>query len=562
MKTAPQVSFGLYALDIKSDSTPTSTDTQFVTFDDLKNDSSTSLPYATYEPNYWLLDGNYKFLPVNVATAHAGWISASLSDGTGTFTVAPVLTVTFQNVHNIDGITLHFDSYSGDYASSVKIQWYDGSNSLISAATYSPTSVEFSVEQTIANFKKIVMTFYSTNRPNRYLRMKKIDYGPLIYFGAGNIRQASLVEEIDMQGGEARYNTLDIRLISSNDQFSIINPGGYYQYLQQRQPVVVHEWVDNQLIFIGQFYVDTWKNITDRDIAFHCIDLMGVMDTITYRGGLFSAKSITTVLDEMLIPIHIPYELDASLSSATITGWIPYGSYREALQQIAFAAGAYVDCSRSGAVRMRAVRIAAASPYYDDTITKAQKGIDQALTLRSLVTGVEIVAHKYVSTSTSQQLYNGTLAAGTYEITFKAPMHDLSVSGASISSSGVNYAILTVSSTGTVTLNGQTYQDNTSIYSVYTAGLSSSVKPNVLRVTDATLVNTTNSQTIAQRLYDYNQQRYSQKVKLYAPSVRPGDVVLIDTLYGHQLRASVERMTTDLANGFTSQVEMTGIDNG
>jgi hypothetical protein len=562
MKTYPQVSFGLFALDIKADGVPTTTDIQsFSKINDLKNDSSTSLPYATYEPDYWLLDGGYKFLPSNTSTVHPGWISNSLSDSSGNFSIAPVLTITFQSTHTVDGITLHFDAYTGDYATSVKISWYNSSNALISEATYSPTSAEFSLNQTISNFKKIVLTFYSTNRPYRYLRVSKIDYGPLIYFGAGDIREAHLVEEIDMLGGEARFNVLELRLHSENSQFSIINPAGYYQYLQQRQPIVVHEWVDNQSLFMGQFYVDTWENKTDKEISFHCVDLLGVLETITYRGGLWSATSITTLLDAMLAPIGVAYDLDTSLSGATVTGWIPYGTYRRALQQIAFSIGAYVDCSRSGAIRILPTKIASASPNYDATITKAQKGMDQSLTLRTLVTGVEVTAHKYVSTSTSKQLYNGTLSAGTYEVAFTDPMHDLSVSGATIASSGVNYAILTVAGTGTVTLSGQIYLDTTSIYSVYTGGLSSSTKPNILRVTDATLVTSSNGQAIAQRIYDYNQQRYTQKVKLYAPTIQPGETVLIDSLYGQQIRATVEKMTTDLARGFTSQVVMTGVVN-
>jgi hypothetical protein len=67
---------------------------------------------------------------------------------------------------------------------------------------------------------------------------------------------------------------------------------------------------------------------------------------------------------------------------------------------------------------------------------------------------------------------------------------------------------------------------------------------------------------VAQRIYDYYQQRYLQKVKLFAPLAQPGDVALIDTLYNQQIRGVIEKMSADLANGFTVQAEITGVVNG
>ena len=71
----------------------------------------------------------------------------------------------------------------------------------------------------------------------------------------------------------------------------------------------------------------------------------------------------------------------------------------------------------------------------DYTITKAQIGMNPSLTLKTLVTGVEITAHSYIPNSEVIELYNSTLAAGLHTITFDAPMHDLAVTGATISGS-------------------------------------------------------------------------------------------------------------------------------
>jgi hypothetical protein len=129
-----------------------------------------------------------------------------------------------------------------------------------------------------------------------------------------------------------------------------------------------------------------------------------------------------------------------------------------------------------------------------------------SISLLPQVTGVEVTAHNYLSTSTSRELYNGALGAGSHEIVFSEPMHDLSVSGATITESGANYAILNVVTPGTVTLSGQTYNDTTRVFGVYSPP-SPSLVQNILQVQDATLVNSANGATVADRIYNYHQQR-------------------------------------------------------
>jgi len=48
------------------------------------------------------------------------------------------------------------------------------------------------------------------------------------------------------------------------------------------------------------------------------------------------------------------------------------------------------------------------------------------------------------------------------------------------------------------------------VKSIYNGSISSSVKKNIVRISDAWLVTYFNIDTIAQRVYDYYQQRYLQ----------------------------------------------------
>jgi hypothetical protein len=562
--TSTRVSFGLYALELKQDSSPaTTTPLQpFAKVQDLRTDNTSSRPYASFEPDFWLLDGGYKFLPADPVSVHVGLMSLEMSDGAGVFADPPVLTVSFQQVHTADGLTLHFSSYTGDWASSVAVAYYDAAEALIREDTYAVGSTEFSTGQAVADFKKIVITFHATNRPYRYLRLAGIDYGELISFEGASIKAASVIEETDPLSAELRVNALDLTIFSQDAQFSIINPEGHYAALQERQPLAVYEVVDNQSVYIGTFYLDEWENQSDTVSLFHAVDMLGVLDRQPYRGGIWTGAGIAVedLLEVVLGSVYVPYELDAALVGTEVTGWLPAGSVREALQQLAFAVGASVSCSRSGSIKIYKTKIAADEPG-EVTITRSQIGQGSPLALRSQVTGVEVTAHNYVAGTEDVELYDDILAAGTHEIVFSEPAHSLSAIGATITESGANYAILEVSTLGAVVLSGKRYIDTTAVTRITTPGLTAGVRPNVLKITDAYLVSNANVAAVAGRVHAYFQQRYRQRMRLFAPTAEVGQVAVIDTLYQKQIRGVIEKISIDLAGGFVAEAEVVGVQN-
>lgn len=559
-RTSPLVSFGLFALALKQDSIPACDDVQtFSIVDDLRTGNVTTKPYITYEPDFWLLDGNYKFKPST--TVHIGLMSLSMSNASGVFAIPPELVITFGSVHSTEGITLKFMQQSNDFANDITIAYYDDVDTLIRSDAYIPTTWEFSTGQAVADFKKIIVTFNSTNKPYRYLRVTAVDYGELTYFTGADIKSATVIEEVNPLSIELPIDTLELSLFSSDAAFSIIAPTGDYSVLQDKQPLDVYEVVDNERVYIGQFYLDEWENPSDNEIIFRAIDKIGVLDTVPYLGGIWlTPVNVEDLIDTIMTAISAPYDLDPDLNGTDIQGWIPVTNYREALQQIAFACGAYVTCSRAGLVQIKKTVLASEAVTFDYTVTKAQKSItNQSLTLKTLVTGVEVAAHNYVENTDVSELYNGTLAAGSHTITFAAPAHDLSISGATITESGANYAIVNVASPGTVVLSGEGYTDTTQVTGVYNGALDPNVPTNILSIDGGTLVNPSNVAAITQRVYDYYQQRYVQKVKLFAPTAEPGKSVLIDTLYDRQIGGVMEKMTLNLTGGFTVRAEIVGV---
>jgi hypothetical protein len=296
---------------------------------------------------------------------------------------------------------------------------------------------------------------------------------------------------------------------------------------------------------------------------------MGLLDKIPYRGGIWgvgggaiAARDLDTHINQILTNEQgVSYELDTALVGITFSGWIPLTTLRAALQQIAFGVGAYITCSRSGAVQMRVSPIV--SEYnapINQSFTDADKGIDQTLSLLSLVTGVEIITHDFHLVTESEILFSATLPVGSHVITFPHPVQGYTKTGTATSSvtlDSANYLIVNVTVEGTVIITQSTWwKDAQALASIYTSGLDSDVKSNIVYIENATLVNTANSEEIVQRTYDYFQQRYLQKMKLFASLVEPGEVVLIDTQSNKKFLGVMERMNSDLAMGFVSRTEV------
>lgn len=561
MKTRPRISFGLYMVETKLDATIT-TPSALQPFSDvgnLKTDNVMIYPYITYEPDYWLLDGSYRFVHTNHALVRVGLMSAEMSDSNGLFATPPELHIDFSRLHNTDGIGLRFSLNTGDYASEIEVSYFQDTWLLFSRLFY-PDSVEFSADETIEGFDRIVIRFIATNRPHRYLRVQGIDFGKLITFDADSIQSAEVVEELSMLSSEVRINTLSLTLYSEDEQFSILNPAGYYLALKERQPIAVYTHVNESISFIGQYFLSTWDNVTENVIRLECIDLLGIMDTTPCRGGMYQGETVGTVIEALLGGANIPYELDTQLQDIPLHGWIPAGTLRDALQQIAFAVGAYVDCSRAWSVKIYQARLAS-DALADSLIRQNHQGIERKIIMNPLVTQTVITSHNFIATQEEHELFKGILSPGRHQVIFTEPAHGISAVSAVIVESGANHCVLDVVTVGEVVVSGKRFIDFPQLHIVDTPGLSTSVKPKVIEVKEAYLVRPAIGDQVAQRVHQYYQQRYTQKFKLFAPQIQLGQVVDFDTLYGRKLRAGIEKMKLNLSGGFIADIEATGVDH-
>lgn len=562
MRTNTRVEFGLYDVTARGDSTPVSGSAQ--AFCNLRRDLLLeSVPsqtkYGTLETRQWLMDGSFSFFPEIPTQYFWGFWSAAQSGSNGVFAVPPVLDISFAQAHS-SSLTLHFYTPTDDWASRVKIQWYDVESGLLATRVYTPDAADYYCAQKVEGYCRIRLTFLETSRPGRYLKLAGIDYGVYLHFTGQDILDAHVLEECDPLSAEISINTLQLSLYNAEGRFSILNPEGYFDVLQHRQKLTVWEDVKQNArststtsYCMGTFYLSDWENSSGTQADFSGVDAVGLLDGAPFDGGVYD--TIAGALAAEILDGY-GYTLDADLAAERVQGYIAAGTRREALRQLAFAIGAVVDCSRGELIRIQPAPTKASGMItYDRKLQDNSKVV-----LNPLVTAVAVTAHRYLPETDTAELYKNTLEPGTYRIAFSAPAvaASLTVSGAEITERGVNLCTLSVAKAGEVCVTGRKYTDGTVVIRRTAANLPANAQENELSVTDATLVGTDRAEAVALRVLDYYAQRYEQDFSMVAGDEKLADRLMVQSFGGEMVRGTLTKLEFDLTGGFLADAKVVG----
>ncbi len=563
MKTESEILFGLVDVTAKKDSQLTVNDKQdFVNLDDLKKDDLSEVKYATCEKNQFCLNGTFELMPEELN--NMGWWSNKMSDENGNFDAPLILEINFnEEVHSSLGLTFIF-SKAGDYCNNLNIKYYDLNNNLISDVNFTPDSYKYVCNEIVENYKRIVITFYSTNNPFRYLKLYKILYGAEKTFSTATdtLVDSNILEEIDLLSSEISINTLDFTTYSESDEFNIINPRGIYSLLQQRQKFKVTEKVNygEKEIDMGSFYLDSWSNEKDKTMKFNAIDLIGVIDKTDFNGGMYHEEKVENVISEIMTSAKLTkddYEIEECLKNKTITGYIPICSHREALQQVLFVIGAVADCSRSEKIKIYSV--------YDneetENIIKKDNKFEKTTKIdqNELVTGVSIIVHNYIKSNEYEEIYTGSLSSGKTTIQFNDPTCDLvsETPGVKIVESNCNYAILHCESDiEEAIIMGHKYNDSQQTFINEIESISSSEKLNTLKVESAYLVNKNNVQEVSKRILDHYKGTYIISFDFLIDKEKVSEDVIVESDFEQQLIGHITKLDVNLSGGFMANLEM------
>lgn len=453
----------------------------------IKTGTNELIKYASLEYGRWKLDGTFKNLPnaLNAPISGVFYWSNKLSNKDNIFENKPILTIDFDDFETSVGFVITFDALTDDYVTDMTVQWFQN-NTLLSEKNVKPNKVEYFVHNYIQNFNKIVITCHATSKPYRYAKISNIVYGITRTFTNSDISDISLIQEVDLTSSTISINTVD---------FTLQNLDGRIFSFQKRQPLKL--FFKEKLV--GIYYITKATQLSDVTFEIETEDLIGALDKYTFMGGIFENASVPQVLSA-IFGNNIPYELDASFANSTITGYIPICTCREALTFIAFSIGAVVTTANSDKVNIKPLNAQTIDFSYDENKVFFGNSFEN----NDKVTGIEVTGYNYNinSNAVAETLYKGS--ENSAFIRFNAPMHSLTCTGGTIKSSNCNYATIELDSGSTeMILSGKRYDVSETIKSKLDPIISANDFENQMSFAQCYLVNSTNIESIMNRLYDF-----------------------------------------------------------
>lgn len=483
-----------------------------------------------------LLDSSASPFPMNPQNENMGLWSNSVTNSAGTFDTPVVLTLESTGQYSSQGFTLTFDTYNNIFCNSLNIKWYRN-DELIDEMDFEPNSAFYFCQNHVQNYNKVIFRFNSLNMTYNRLKLRVIDYGYGTFFTGDELRRVKIIQEINPISSEISINTVDFTLDSKSDM--------EYSF-QSKQPLSIY--------FNGELkattFVTSSKRKAKRQWDVNSEDYIGMLDKLTFMGGMYSGKNAAELLESIFNQAKVPYTIEAYFADSLITGYIPICTCREALIQICFAIGAAVDTSCLDKINIRKLSDEVSQIIPLKRIMQGQSFDDE-----DRVTKVSLTQHSFVQSDEYVDLYKASEngSGSGILVKFSEPCHSLEIRHGAILQSGANFAVIDCDDDA-CWLRGKKYDDNLSVKSILNPLVSASDLENVIEIADATLISSDNIDSVLQGCYSFlvktnkvnanivegkNRIKYGQakygRVKfgewIYDSTVNVGDIITAKTEY-------------------------------
>lgn len=449
--------------------------------------SPASLPFgvdtgavATLERNAWGLSTDYK---ARASQPFALW-SESVSDAEGVFDTPPQITLDFDEQYTATGLTFRFSPGANEYCSEIGVIWYQNGVIKDSGAFY-PNKAQYVLENTVEAFDKIVVSLIKTNLPNRRAKLEYLGVGIIREFDGEELTGASFIHELDLISETVPVNVMDASFHSSTDTEYIF---------QKKQPVEAYDGEN----LIGVYYIESGERTGARDYNISCQDAIGTLDLDTYAGGVwFEDTPIEDIISDVVNGAFV-VDISADLTNVKLRGYIPECTKREALQHIAFAAGACIDTSGTSHIK-----VFTAPTGEGEEIPAAETYTGGQVDTSDIVTAVSLIA---------------------YRIANATPGDD-----------------------DTIEINGVEYPVYSKVYTADNPNVSAGTLPNVIEYENCYLINYDNAQARADALLAHYMRRNKYSAAHVLNGQKLGERVSVALPWGGQVNANITKMTLSIS---------------
>jgi hypothetical protein len=329
--------------------------------------------YATFERDYWKLDGSFHIPPApeEAPESELGWWSEDISNSEGVFTPYQVLEFLFSEEHNSMGLTITFDELTGECAADFDIDVYRLDDTLVHHESVTGnTQTTYVMIQGLDNYGRIVITIKKWAKPYRRCRIAEVDFGVIKEYQGDKLIKLSVLEEMNVVGDTLPINEVKFTIDNSTREFNILNPQGFYRFLKERQEVYFSlgvEISEDTYEFIGfnKFYLTDWQSDEGAlTTTFTARSILEIADQKEYLPGATFSNLYELAEDIMDFVGIEDYYIDPALLDIPTTGFPEKINARSALQCIGIAGKCAVYQDRQGLLNIRRFEVLDARTTY------------------------------------------------------------------------------------------------------------------------------------------------------------------------------------------------------
>lgn len=320
--------------------------------DNLFNEGTDDVVYATLEENFTRVDGSMYFLPRSEPGAmfySTGLVGKNLvSDGLYEVTI---------NLHaaptDFRGITINFgENYPTDFDfvtnTGQKVEFRDNDKAV------------FTTEEVLENVTTLTLVIHKMKNFRSRLRIYSFRFGYGLVYYNDSVMSSSLESYVSPIGADIPQIDFSVTLKNYDKYFNVDNPKSAINFLETGQEMDIYygyqlpnsdeiEWVRGNHLLCSEWESD------DYTATIRCQDVFRNMDTEYYK-GLYApnGKSYYDLAIEVLKAAgEKDYYVDPRLKKLYTKNPIPRVSCKEALQIIANACRCVLSQSRVGTIQIK-----------------------------------------------------------------------------------------------------------------------------------------------------------------------------------------------------------------
>lgn len=363
-ETLLEIRFGISDPDAPNSSTFTNSDELIYSNTNLIDRGvEVSQTYDTLERNRFYLNGLGILEPEN-DYIYQGFVGDLISDDNGNFTTQQFLEVSFDRNFIFAGLSFVFDETKNDYISDMNVLIYLD-NELLDNIKCNPTNYRFVLAQDIPECNKIRFEFNTTSTPHRRVRLSSLYFGIVDILDTASIIDSNFKNTMDLISTSLPVQKFSFTIFDTDNKYDPENPDSYFKYLENGQSVAVT--LKQNLKNGTQFKMPlcnlySFGNITSNNTGFvkqlkvPCSSILDFLD-MKYHGQVYNANGITVydLLTNIMVENDLVglIELEDYLKDYKIYNIINGNSIKTCLQLLANVCTSSIIITRDGTLQIK-----------------------------------------------------------------------------------------------------------------------------------------------------------------------------------------------------------------